>query len=126
MAATLGVYLALRLAAWGTRKYYPVSAVTSNLTTLNGSHSHSSPGFPWILSTWFTSPGGKPVSMSVINQWEANPKSSTALPPGVTEWFRYIPFSRFWPMQFLEAGWLLTLAVALLAATVWLVRRRAA
>jgi hypothetical protein len=38
----------------------------------------------------------------------------------------YIPVSRFWPMQFIEAGWLLVLAIALGAATVWLVRRRAA
>jgi hypothetical protein len=29
-------------------------------------------------------------------------------------------------MQFIEAGWLLVLAVALGAATIWLVRRRAA
>ena len=29
-------------------------------------------------------------------------------------------------MQFIEAGWLLVLSVALVAATVWLVRRRAA
>jgi ABC-type transport system involved in multi-copper enzyme maturation permease subunit len=32
---------------------------------------------------------------------------------------------RFWPMQFVEAGWLLVLSVLLIAATVWLVRRRA-
>ena len=44
----------------------------------------------------------------------------------ITEWFRYIPVSRFWPMQFVEAGWLLALSVLLIAATVWLVRRRAA
>jgi cbb3-type cytochrome oxidase subunit 3 len=28
-------------------------------------------------------------------------------------------------MQFIEAGWLLALSVLLIAATVWLVRRRA-
>jgi hypothetical protein len=36
------------------------------------------------------------------------------------------PVSRFWPMQFIEAGWLLVLSVLLIVATVWLVRRRAA
>ena len=35
------------------------------------------------------------------------------------------PVKTFWPMQFLEAGWLLLLSTALIAATVWLVRRRA-
>jgi hypothetical protein len=36
------------------------------------------------------------------------------------------PVSRFWPMPFVEGGWLLVLSVLLVAATVWLVRRRAA
>ncbi len=54
---------------------------------------------PWVLSTWFT---------------------------GHTRWTRYIPVSRFWPMQFIESGWLLALSVLLIVATVWLVRRRAA
>ena len=30
LAATLGVYLGVRLAAWGVREYYPVAVVTSN------------------------------------------------------------------------------------------------
>jgi hypothetical protein len=34
--------------------------------------------------------------------------------------------SRFWPLQFVEGGWLLALSVILIAVTVWLVRRRAA
>jgi hypothetical protein len=36
------------------------------------------------------------------------------------------PVGGFWPMQFLEAGWLLALSVLLAAGTVWLVRHRAA
>jgi hypothetical protein len=31
-----------------------------------------------------------------------------------------------WPFQWIEGGWLLALSVLLIAATVWLVRRRAA
>jgi ABC-2 family transporter protein len=38
----------------------------------------------------------------------------------------HYPVSRFWPMQFVEGGWLLVLSVLLIAATVWLVRHRAA
>ena len=45
---------------------------------------------------------------------------------GYTYWTRYQPGSRFWPFQWIEGGWLLALSVLLLAATVWLVRRRAA
>jgi hypothetical protein len=33
--------------------------------------------------------------------------------------------SRFWPMQLIEAGWLLAVSAALVAGTLWLVRRRA-
>ena len=36
------------------------------------------------------------------------------------------PVSGFWPMQFVEAGWLLAVSAAFIAGTVWLVRRRAA
>jgi hypothetical protein len=46
---------------------------------------------------------------------------------GYTLWTRYQPGSRFWPFQWIEGGWLLALSLLLLlAAAVWLVRRRAA
>ena len=45
---------------------------------------------------------------------------------GYTNWTSYQPASRFWPFQWIEGGWLLALSVLLIAATVWLVRRRAA
>ena len=44
-------------------------------------------------------------------------------------WFSlrpHYPVRTFWPMQLFEAGWLLALSAALIAATIWLVRRRAA
>ena len=128
MAATLGVYLALRLAAWGIRKYYPVAVVTSNTKIFSQFGTPSLPGYPWILSTWVTGPGGKPASPSVANQILNGPGPSTggSVPPGYTEWTRWIPLSHFWPMQFIEAGWLLVLSVLFMAATVWLVRGRAA
>jgi hypothetical protein len=37
----------------------------------------------------------------------------------------YQPASRFWPFQWIEGGCLLGLSVLLIAATIWLVRRRA-
>ncbi len=45
---------------------------------------------------------------------------------GYTQWTSYQPASRFWPLQWIEGGWLLALSVLLIVATVWLVRRRAA
>ena len=41
-------------------------------------------------------------------------------------WTSYEPASRFWHFQLIEGGWLLALSVVLLAAAIWLVRRRAA
>jgi hypothetical protein len=54
------------------------------------------------------------------------PVVTLPVPRRYTEWNRWIPLSHYWPMQFIEAGWLLVLAIALFAATVSLVRRRAA
>jgi ABC-type transport system involved in multi-copper enzyme maturation permease subunit len=135
MAVTLGVYLGLALATWGLRAHYPVALVSHNpgIGGLDSFNVHD----PWILSTWFTGAGGKPANQSVVNQVFAlfphngAPRVKETLAQafaqhGITEWWRYIPVSRFWPMQFIEAGWLLVLSVLLMAATVWLVRRRAA
>jgi ABC-2 family transporter protein len=135
MAATLGVFLALRLGAWALHGQYPVTVVTSNPDQLNAYGTPSLPGFPWVLSTWYTGPGGKPVGQSAARQlvirYQNNPHPTVSLTKtlaehGYVEWNRYIPLSRYWPMQFIEAGWLLVLAVALMAGTIWLVRHRAA
>jgi hypothetical protein len=135
MAVTLGAYLGLDLLTWlFLRPHYPVALVTSNPGLFNGLSATAS---PWMLSTWWTGPGGKPASQSVVNQVLAlfphNGAPTVKETPaqafaqhGITQWWRYIPVSRFWPMQFIEAGWLLALSVLLIAATVWLVRRRAA
>jgi hypothetical protein len=137
MAVTLGVYLGLALGTWGLRAHYPVALVSSNPSI--GGLGYFNVHDPWVLSTWFTGPGGKPANPSVVNQVFAlfphngAPKvkvketlAQAFAQHGITEWWRYIPVSRFWPMQFIEGGWLLVLSVLLMAATVWLVRRRAA
>jgi hypothetical protein len=135
MAATLAAYTGLALVTWlFLREHYPLALVTSNPNIDSGPFSVHD---PWVLSTWFTGHGGKPASQSVVNQVLAlfpqngAPRANETLAQafaqhGITQWWRYIPVSRFWPMQFVEAGWLLALSVLLIAATVWLVRRRAA
>jgi hypothetical protein len=126
MAVTLGVYLGLGLAAWGLRAHYPLALVASNSGFRPG------PGAPWVLSNWYTGPGGRPASPSVVDQVFSQYQNSggnlTRLlaQHDITQWTRYIPVSRFWPMQLFEAGWLLALSALAVAATVWLVRRRAA
>jgi len=45
---------------------------------------------------------------------------------GYTQWTSYQPNSRYWTFQAIEFGWLAILSLHLLAATLWLVRRRGA
>lgn len=129
MAATLGVYLGLALAAWlFLRQHYGLALVTSSPSITYGRLDADS---PWILSTWYTGPGGGTVSQVTASQVLSNSGPNTKpwqvlAQHGITQWARYIPVSRFWPMQFVEAGWLLVLSVLLIAATVRLAQRRAA
>ncbi len=128
MAATLGVYLALRLVAWGVRKYYPVTVVTSNAKIFSQFRDAQPARLPVDSEHLGHRPGrqaGQPVR-GRPGSARPGPRAGASVPPGYTEWTRCIPLSHFWPMQFIEAGWLLVLSVALFAATVSLVRRRAA
>lgn len=81
---------------------------------------------------------GKPVSLSTVNQSLQNigavvaghgPREvSTAQylsHHGFALSSTYQPASRFWPFQRIECGWLLVLALLLMAAAVWVVRQRA-
>ncbi|MGH3277529.1 MAG: hypothetical protein ACRDNW_00115 [Trebonia sp.] len=130
MAATLGVYLVIRLGAWAVRGQYPLSVVTSNAKQFTAFGTPAQPGFPWILNSWITGRGGKPASQAILNQVHDNlggtGTQAVSVPKGYTIWTKWIPMSHYWPMQIIEAGWLLILAIAIGAAAVWLVRRRAA
>jgi hypothetical protein len=68
---------------------------------------------------WPGSPGG-----STASRWPGWPRCWCLSQHGYTSWTSYQPASRFWPFQWIEGGWLLALSVLLIAATVWLVRRR--
>jgi ABC-type transport system involved in multi-copper enzyme maturation permease subunit len=135
IVATLAAYAGLAFAAGYLRQHYLTPLVTSNLNV---------PGSASIISQWWTK-GGTTLSQSTMYQvinsaWErlhpvvhgAGQKYQTFLSVehyltqhGYTQWTRYQPASRFWPFQWIEGGWLLALSVLLIAATVWLVRRRA-
>jgi ABC-type transport system involved in multi-copper enzyme maturation permease subunit len=146
IAVTLAVCLALSFAAGlYLRPHY--------MTPLTGRNLVSAPASAWILNGWWTR-GGTTVSQAAIEQIETPlfrqvvtatvPKNVNSddvkfykgsadtqvrdylFRDGYTQWISYQPASRFWPFQWIEGGWLLALSVALIAATVWLVRRRAA
>ena len=135
IAATLAIYAGLAFATglW-LREHYITPLVT---------HGTNLPGSAWVISHWYTK-GGRLVSQSAISQelrgyhhasaTQVGPNTfQTVLNPvryltqhGYTNWTRYQPASRFWPFQWIEGGGLLALSLLLIAATVWLVRRRAA
>jgi ABC-type transport system involved in multi-copper enzyme maturation permease subunit len=141
IAATLAVYAGLAFATGDfLREHYLTPLVTTNNFNLSGS--------AWVISEWWTK-GGTTLSQSTLRQ-VMDPvfeRLMPAVPPdqvhlykvptllnaeqyltqhGYTYWTRYQPGSRLWPFQWIEGGWLLALSVLIIAATLWLVRRRAA
>jgi hypothetical protein len=134
IVVALAAYLGLALAAGlFLRQHYAVPVVTSNLNV---------PGSGWIMRLWWTKDGqfafaGRPSAGLAMQICPHPPLGSRAgkAPPetitecfiqhGYTQWTSYQPAGRFWPFQWIESGWLLALSVLLIAAAVWLVRRRA-
>jgi hypothetical protein len=126
MAASLAVWTVLDLTTMMSLRQHYEAPVTSK---------GSPPTGAWALSNWFTGPGGKPVSSgtiaSLLQQLPAGPRAQNALATLLsqhhdTSWFSYQPASRFWSFQLIEGGWLLALSLSLVAATIYVVRRRAA
>jgi hypothetical protein len=112
MAAWAGLQLATDLYL---RRHYEAPLIVRN--TGQGAPGAS----PWTMSQWWTGPNGQKVTneqqiIGLINH----------LQRGYTQWTTYQPASRYWHFQLIEGGWLLVLSLLLLAATIWLVRRRAA
>jgi hypothetical protein len=131
MAASLAAWAGLDLAtALFLRKHYQTPLV------IKGSPGYTNP--PWVVGQWSTGPNGAIVSQQTIRNVighapasvrnSANPSAATAYLSAhhYTQWSAYQPESRFWHFQLIEGGWLLLLSLILIAATVWLVRRRAA
>jgi hypothetical protein len=134
IAATLAVYTGLAVAAGlYLREHYMAPLLVKNA---------SAPRSAWVISQQWYAKGGQPVSQNALSQvlqqgapQLAGGKGGIPQSPivnqylaqhGYTLWTTYQPGSRFWPFQWIEGGWLLALSVLLIAATVWLVRRRAA
>jgi hypothetical protein len=137
IVATLAVYAALAFATAGLlREHYLTPLVTNSV---------SPPGTAWIISHWSTKDGrfafaGNPPT-SIFNQLGPCLAAGNGKPlaggfpqqlaqclaqHGYTQWTSYQPASRLWPFQWIEGGWLLALSALLIAASIWLVQRRAA
>jgi len=131
IAATLAVYagLALATALW-LRQHYMTPLLTSKANL---------PGTAWLVNQWYDKGGkfalpsrGSALAGTVSRLCPPHVNSPGVSPAqcltqhGYTVMNSYQPGDRFWPFQCIEGGWLLVLSILLIAATVWLVRRRAA
>jgi len=132
MAASLAAWAGLNfLTALFLRKHYQAPLVVKG-----ASPSNTNP--PWVFGQWYTGPNGAVVSQQAVrnvaahapaavqNSHNLNAVTAYLAQHHYTQWWVYHPESRYWHFQFIEGGWLLALSLILLAATVWLVRRRAA
>jgi hypothetical protein len=134
IVATLAVYAGLAVATGGfLREHYLTPLVTTSFNL---------PGTAWIINQWSTRGGrfafaGRPPGYLLNRFCSSAPLGPGGKPSsgtfaqclarhGYTQWTSYQPASRFWPFQWIEGGWLLALSALLIAATIWLVRRRAA
>ncbi|HEY1915091.1 MAG TPA: ABC transporter permease subunit [Streptosporangiaceae bacterium] len=131
IATTLAVYagLACTTALW-LRQHYMTPLLTTKLNL---------PASAWTVNQWYTKGGTFAFGghgSRLVNAVQSlcpplGPGGSGGGPGqcltqhGYTLWSSYQPGSRFWPFQWIEGGWLLALSVLLIAAAVWLVRRRA-
>jgi hypothetical protein len=137
MFATFALYAGLAFVTGAfLRRHYEAPLISNN------------PNFKmraWVISQLWTR-GGKPASLSMINQtlhgvdiqavtpgqFQPGPATPASVDPvhylvqhGYTQLTTYQPDSRFWQFQWIEGGSLLALSLLLIAATIWLVRRRA-
>ncbi len=134
IVATLAVYTGGALATASLlRQHYLAPRVTRALV--------SPPASAWVIAKWWTRNGRFAFSgypPQIIQHRDCPPGSFGPGGPslgqvmhcfaqhGYVQWVSYQPADRFWPFQWIEGGWLLALAVLLIVATVWLVRRRVA
>jgi hypothetical protein len=127
IAATLVVYAGLTFAtAVYLRQHYLAPLLTSKPNL---------PGSAWVVNEWFTKgghyalPARGPRLVSTLRNLCPAMNTSPAqclTTHGYVQWQSYQPGTRFWPFQWIEAGWLLVLSSLLIAVAVWLVHRRAA
>jgi ABC-type transport system involved in multi-copper enzyme maturation permease subunit len=130
MAVTLVTWTVLAIGtAVALRPHYQAPVRTTAVAVPHGA---------WVTSSYVTGPDGQVLSQHALDQLAQHAPASVQNSPApnafadwlarqhYTQWTAYQPDGRFWHFQLLEGGWLLALSAVLIAAAVWLVRRRAA
>jgi hypothetical protein len=139
LAATAGVFLAVRLVItyWARMHFMPavttIHSVTQSFTPTAGS---------WQLAQGVVLPGGQLSTRLIANPGTLEQFPGATFPAacqqgqqmsstltclarlGYRSFVTYQPGYRFWPFQFIETGIFVALAAGLIAVTFFLVRRR--
>jgi ABC-type transport system involved in multi-copper enzyme maturation permease subunit len=139
LAATVGVFLAVRLVItyWARMHFMPavttVHSVTQNFAPTEGS---------WQLAQGVVLPGGQFTTNLIANPGTLEQFPGATFPAscqqgqqmsstltclahlGYRSFVTYQPGYRFWPFQFIETGIFVALAAAMIAVTFFVVRRR--
>jgi hypothetical protein len=143
MAITLAIFAAIQLAMplWVRPHLIPPSHTIAAIDTADLAYgsltADAVPGQPnaWILSSQALNPAGQPVSAVPAPCANANPPGekggTSAITPaqcmqsrGYREAISYLPTSRYWPLQWIETGIFLALALALAGFCFWQLGRR--
>jgi hypothetical protein len=129
IVVTLVIYIGLAMVTATTIRQHYATPVT-----MRGWNNSS----VWVISSWVKAPNGQVLTGQQVNHLAQNLPASiqnSNSPDGFTNWLTQHgytmwqsvqPDSRFWQFQLTEGGWLLVVSAALIAGTVWLVRRRGA
>jgi hypothetical protein len=80
----------------------------------------------WVVNSWIAAPHGRIVSPDALWSLKASRQLAWVTSHHLTLWVSYQTDGRFWLFQGVEGGAAVLLAALLAAATVWLVRHRAA
>jgi hypothetical protein len=144
MAITLAVFAAFQVATplWVRPHLLPSSHTVASIDAADLAYGSLTadvvPGQPgaWILSSQALNPAGQPVT-TIPAACPSSPASSgqkggaTAVTPaqcmqsrGYREAITYLPTSRYWPLQWIETGIFLALALALAWFSFWRLTRR--
>jgi hypothetical protein len=137
MAVTLAAYLVVRIPAEEyARPYYraPLVRITDPATAPASSGPRDT---DWVVDNGWIDGSGRVLSdreeAAIIHEvytdghtvyGSGTPIERYLLDHGLRHYTEYQPNSRFWTMQLIESAWFVGAAAVLLAAAVWLVRRR--
>jgi len=123
-AVTIAAFAVGQLFAWFFAPFLTTEQLTAYTPSVFGTRAVAYAA--WTLTAFCLGAFFGTLMRRILPAMAITPVAFAAL--AALAWFdlrRHYPVKTFWPMQFFEAGWLLTLSAALIAATIWLVRRRA-